>query len=54
MSDVHKTADIIVTIESKEPLTGILRVDSGNTVMKFEITEEFAHKSSDLDRFLTW
>jgi hypothetical protein len=55
MSDIHKIAEITVITESKQPLTGILQVDTGNTVMKFEITEEFAHKiCSDLERFLTW
>jgi hypothetical protein len=54
MSDVHKIAEIAVTTESKEPLTGILQLDTGNTVMKFEITEDQAHMiCTDLERFLT-
>jgi hypothetical protein len=55
MSDVYKIADIAVTHESKDPLIGILQVDTGNAVIKFEITEELAHRMcSDLERFLTW
>jgi hypothetical protein len=54
MSDAHKIADITVTTKSMEPLTGIMQVDAGNTVFKFEMTEELAHKiCSDLERFLT-
>jgi hypothetical protein len=54
MSDVHKIADITITTKSTDPLTGILQVDAGNMVMKFEMTEELAHKiCSDLERFLT-
>jgi hypothetical protein len=54
MSDVHKIADITVTTKSTEPLIGILQLDAGNTVMKFEMTEELAHRiCSDLERFLT-
>lgn len=54
MNDVHKIADITVTVESTEPLTGILRVDAGHTVIKFELTEELAHTiCTDLERFLT-
>jgi hypothetical protein len=54
MSDVHKITDIAVTTKSTEPLIGILQVDAGNTVMKFEITEELAHMiCTNLERFLT-
>lgn len=54
MSDVHKITDITVTTKSTEPLIGILQVGAGNTVMKFEITEELAHMiCTNLERFLT-
>ena len=54
MDDVHKIAGITVTVRSTEPLAGILQVDAGNTVMKFEITEELAHMiCTNLERFLT-
>jgi hypothetical protein len=54
MSDVHKITDITVITKSTEPLIGILQVDAGNAVMKFEITEELAHMiCTNLERFLT-
>jgi hypothetical protein len=54
MSDLHKITDVTISTVSKEPLTGILQVDAGDAVVKFEITEDLAHKICiDLERFLT-
>jgi hypothetical protein len=43
MSDVHKIAEITITTKSTEPLIGIVQVNTGDTVVKFEITEDLAH-----------
>jgi hypothetical protein len=54
MNDVHKITEITVLTRSTEPLTGIVRIDTGDTEIKFEITEDLAHKiCTDLERFLT-
>jgi hypothetical protein len=54
MSDVQKITEVIVSTKSKEPLTGIFQVTTADTEIKFEITEDLAHKiCTDLDRFLT-
>ena len=54
MNDVLKITEVTVLTRSTEPLTGIVRVVTGDAEMKFEITEDLAHKiCSDLERFLT-
>jgi hypothetical protein len=54
MSDVHKIAEVTITTKSTEPLIGIVQVNTGDTVVKFEITEDLAHMiCTNLERFLT-
>ena len=54
MSDVHRVTEISVSTESTEPLTGVVRVNTGDAEIKFEITEDLAHKiCTELERFLT-
>jgi hypothetical protein len=54
MSDVHKITEITITTKSTEPLIGIVQVNTGDTVVKFEITEDLAHMiCTNLERFLT-
>jgi hypothetical protein len=54
MTDLHRVTEITVSTKSTEPLTGIVRVSTADTEIKFEITEELAHKiCTDLERFLT-
>jgi hypothetical protein len=54
MTDVHRITEITVSTKSTEPLTGIVRVNTTDVEVKFEITEELAHKiCTDLERFLT-
>ncbi|SHG04246.1 hypothetical protein [Bradyrhizobium erythrophlei] len=54
MSDVHKITEVTITTKSTEPLIGIVQVNTGDTVVKFEITEDLAHMiCTNLERFLT-
>ena len=54
MNDVHKITEVTVLTRSTEPLTAIVRVDTADAEIKFEITEDLAHKiCTDLERFLT-
>ena len=53
-SDVHQITDVTISTTSTEPLTGILEVDAGDRIIKFEITERLAHLiCTDLEHFLT-
>jgi hypothetical protein len=52
MNDVHKITEVIVLTRSTEPLTGIVQVNTADAEMKFEITEDQAHKICT-ERFLT-
>lgn len=54
MSGTQKITEVIVSTKSTEPLIGIIRVTTVDAEIKFEITEDLAHKiCTDLDRFLT-
>jgi hypothetical protein len=54
MSDAHKITQVSVSVKSAEPLIGVVLVSTVNTEIKFEITEDLAHKiCTDLERFLT-
>jgi hypothetical protein len=54
MGEAHKIAEITVLTKSTEPLIGVMRVNTADAEMKFEITEDLAHKiCTDLERFLT-
>jgi hypothetical protein len=54
MSGTHKVIEISILAKSAEPSTAIVQVNTTDTQMKFEITEDLAHKiCADLERFLT-
>jgi hypothetical protein len=54
MSDAHKITEVSISTKSKEPLTGIIQMNTANAEIKFEITEDLAHQiCTDLERFLT-
>lgn len=54
MGDVQKITQVIISTKSAERLTGIIHVITTDAEMKFEITEDLAHKiCTDLDRLLT-
>ena len=54
MSDAHKITEISVSVKSAEPLVGVVLVSTVEAEIKFEITEDVAHKiCTDLERFLT-
>ena len=54
MSDVHRITEIAILTKSDEPLIGIVRVNTDEAEIKFEITEDLAHKiCTYLERFLT-
>ena len=54
MRDVHKITEVTVLTQSTEPLIGIVQVCTPDAKIKFEITEDLAHKiCTDLERFLT-
>jgi hypothetical protein len=54
MSDAHKITEISILTKSTEPLLGIVHVNTTDTQIRFEITEDLAHKlCSDLERFMT-
>ena len=54
MNDPHKINGMTVTAKSTEPSTGIVQLETGDAVIKFEITEDLAHLiCATLERFLT-
>jgi hypothetical protein len=54
MSDVHKITEISIRTKSAEPRIGIVQLTAAQAEIKFEITEDLAHKiCTDLERFLT-
>jgi hypothetical protein len=54
MSDTHKITDISISVKSTEPLVGIVNVSTPDSEIRFEVTDELAHKiCTDLERFLT-
>jgi len=54
MSQAHKITEISVLTKSTEPLVGIVHVNTSDTEVRFEITEDLAHRiCTDLERFLT-
>jgi hypothetical protein len=54
MSDAHKITDISVSVKTTEPLVGIVNVSTPDQEIRFEVTDELAHKiCTDLERFLT-
>ncbi len=54
MSELHRISAITITAKPTEPSTGIIHLDTGDAVMRFEITEDLAHLiCTRLERFLT-
>ena len=54
MSEAHKITEISILTKSTEPLVGIVHVNTTDMEIRFEITEDLAHKiCSDLERFMT-
>jgi hypothetical protein len=54
MSDTQKITGVSIEAKSAEPLVAIVRVNTHAAEMKFEITQDLAHKiCTDLERFLT-
>jgi hypothetical protein len=54
MSDAHRVTEISILTKSTEPLVGIVHVNTAGTEVRFEITEDLAHRiCTDLERFLT-
>jgi hypothetical protein len=54
MRDVRNITEVFILTKSTEPLIGIVQVNTADAEMKFEITEDLAHKiCTDLERFLT-
>jgi hypothetical protein len=54
MSHVHKMTEISILTKSAEPRIGIIQLTTAEAEIKFEITEDLAHKiCTDLERFLT-
>jgi hypothetical protein len=54
MRDVHKIIEVSILTRSTEPLTGVVQVNTADADMKFEISEDLAHRiCTELERFLT-
>lgn len=54
MNDAERITEVTILTKSAEPLTGIVQVHTADAEVKFEITEDLAHKiCTDLERFLT-
>ena len=54
MSNVQKITEVFVLTRSTKPLAGIVQVYTADEEIKFEITEDLAHKiCTELERFLT-
>ena len=54
MIDAQMITEVFVSTRSTEPLTGIVHVNTADAEIKFEITEDLAHRiCTELERFLT-
>jgi hypothetical protein len=54
MSKALKITDISISAKSTEPRIGIVNVRTPDKEIKFEVTDELAHKiCTDIERFLT-
>jgi hypothetical protein len=54
MDDAHKITEVSVLTKSTEPLTGVVLVRTVDKEIRFEITEDLAHRvCTELERFLT-
>jgi hypothetical protein len=52
--DAHNVTEVSVFAKSAEPSIAIVQVNTAAAKMKFEITEDVAHKMcTELERFLT-
>lgn len=54
MRDLYKMTDISISTISADPLCGIVEIDTANSTIQFELTEEMAHRiCTRLEHFLT-
>ena len=54
MRDIHKIIDVSVMTRSTRPLCAIVEIETADSTMKFELTEEIGLRiCTDLERFLT-
>jgi hypothetical protein len=54
MSDAQKITELSIQAKSTEPSIAIVRVTTHEAEMKFEISQDLAHRiCTDLERFLT-
>ena len=54
MRYVHRIADVSVSTTSTKPLCGRVEIDTADSSIQLELTEEMAHSlCTDLERFLT-
>jgi len=54
MNDPRRIVDLSISTVSTEPLRGIVEIDSFDSTMTFELSEDTALKiCTDLERFLT-
>lgn len=54
MHDPRKITDFSISTVSTEPLCGIVEIDTFNSAVKFELSEDTALKlCTELERFLT-
>jgi hypothetical protein len=54
MDDAHKITDVSVSTISTTPLRGTIAIDTPDSTIKFELTEDVAHSLCTwLEHFLT-
>ena len=54
MRDAHKITAISISTRSMEPLRGVVAIDTADSTVKFELTEDIAHSiCTHLEHFLT-
>jgi hypothetical protein len=54
MNDAHKITEVSVFTKSTESRTGVALLRTAETEIRFEITEDLAHRiCTELERFLT-
>jgi hypothetical protein len=54
MRDLRRITDFSITTVSTEPLRGIIEIDTFDSVVRFELSEDTALKiCTDLEHFLT-
>jgi len=54
MDEARKITDVSVSTTSTNPLRAIVEIESADSTITFELTEDIAHRiCTGLDRFLT-